>query len=339
MTTYDNRWDGEPVAADDPLLQDLQRIHAVPVPELRFAPAAAVGQARGGLRPRWRPALAAAGVAAALALFLTAPFGLDQRSRTADAAQAILDRSSAVAASKAPAAAGVSYHLVSVTSNASKSGSVIQTETWYGDPAHLRTESRRDGSVEFGFARDGNEVWLYREAEGKVYAAHAPATEELAQSVRIGETGESLAEFMASLAAGSCSTPRLAGEASVAGRDAYYIEVSPGRGCSDKGAAKLGTGVRRVWVDRETFIPLRTEDVDEAGNVRSRYEVTAIEVGVDLPPQSFRYEAPAGTRVVEVRTLGEAKNVIATGSAAPLSPDKAPGMEFEKRPAMELKQP
>jgi outer membrane lipoprotein-sorting protein len=114
---------------------------------------------------------------------------------------------------------------------------------------------------------------------------------------------------------GGCQTAQQVGEETVANRTAYKIRVTPDASACPEMAgvpakdviAKLG--VLTVWVDKETFLPLRTEQATPDGGV-SIYTVTQIEVGGDIGESTFAYEAPEGVAVQEVANLTEAKNVL-----------------------------
>ena len=72
----------------------------------------------------------------------------------------------------------------------------------------------------------------------------------------------------------------------------------------------LKLGVLTLWVDQETFLPLKTQQQEGEGNVLYTYEVTSIETGMDIDAATFVYEPPTGVEVVDVADLTGAKNVI-----------------------------
>jgi hypothetical protein len=301
------------------LVSDLSELYAAPVPPLQFEERSAESQRTGWLngllRAGWRPAVGGAIVAAvaAAALLSVSPWN----SGSEVSAATILARASNAAESNAPAAGTASYHLIATVSSPGQPESVSTTETWYTDSSHVRTEFRSDagaGAPDFGFALSGEDAWLYGTFDGVVRAAHGPAS-ELGTSFGDQSPGGSIAEVLGNYT-GGCQTARQDGEEIVAGRTAYKIVVTPDvNACPEKAgvterdvAAKLGT--LTVWVDTETFLPLKTEQVSGEGGPAYVYTVTEIEVGGSIDDSTFDYEAPAGVVVQDVANTTEAKNVL-----------------------------
>lgn len=109
-----------------------------------------------------------------------------------------------------------------------------------------------------------------------------------------------------------CMSAQLAGERTVAGHAVYQINVTPkptacGIAVGDYrvGQVRQGTGddasqtVARmqISVDKQTFLPLKTEVRDGSGTVLDRSEVSFLEYDVALADASFSYTPPAGARV------------------------------------------
>ena len=314
MPNFDPTRDDPIEGLDASLASDLQDLYAAPVPAMPFTPAAAI---QGGLLPRllrhtWRPASALGAAALAIAAVLVGPSLWSGESQVN--AETIFARTSAAAQSNAPAAGPQSYHLVATTE--SGPGAPSTTETWYVDADHQRFENEYtgDGSPDFGVSIDGADGWMYGDFGGTYRAVHGPAS-ELGGSFSIQpgggiDLGQVLGQYE-----GGCQKAEQDGEDTVAGRAAYRIVVSPDinscpgfQGDPAALAAKFGTLV--IDVDKETFLPLRTEQMSDGSLPPYTYTVTEIQVGEEIPDSTFVYTAPPGVTVVDVTNQIQAKNVI-----------------------------
>jgi len=307
------------------LASDLDSLYAADVPDLPFEyrpqPAHLPSFARRIFRRPCRPALAVAAAAAVLAAVLIAP-GLG-RDGTAVSAEEILERTNSVAATNAPLGAAPAYHLVaaqssSIATTPGEDSITTTTETWYADADHFRTEYRSGGRIELGQALAGDDAWLYTSGGSGLRVAHGPSS-ALGQTTAVGSTAgvRSLADVLNQYG-DVCRSARLQGEETLLDRPVHVIVVAPSPdSCPPddpkvEKARALGEymGTMTVWVDKETFLPLKTEQHDGQSDVVYRYTVVEIQVGLSIPAATFTYEPPDGVVVQEVATLTEAKDVI-----------------------------
>ena len=114
--------------------------------------------------------------------------------------------------------------------------------------------------------------------------------------------------------AAKCYHPKIAGEATVAGRAAYVIDLGPFL-CSPGFSVdrKSGTvtpfpmtppeeqGVNRMWVDTHTYFFLKEEHDYPDGTLKFRREVTAIAYNIPVPDSVFAYTPPPGTTIIDLR--------------------------------------
>lgn len=298
---------------DGQLASDLGELYAASVPHLRFDPAGTVERvpAQKRLAWLWRPGLAAAAAAAAVAAVLAGPSLWNGESETVSA-ETILARASDAAQSNAPASGSQSYHLIATTESGASAATT--TETWYVDSAHQRTENEYTGDdvADFGISVSGDDAWMYGDFGNGFRAVHGPAS-ELGMTFPTESGAASLADIIGGYS-GSCQKAAQDGEETIAGRAAYRIVVTAdiescpapqdGRDKYDK----FGTLV--LAVDKETFLPLKTEQLDDGLIPAYTYLVTSFQVGEDVPDTTFAYDAPEGVTVVDVANLTEAKNVI-----------------------------
>lgn len=80
----------------------------------------------------------------------------------------------------------------------------------------------------------------------------------------------------------------LVGKDKIAGRNAYVIELHP---------RHHHQGKRKLWVDTEKWVKLRTEDITPEGTVASLSYYTKIEFVKNIPDGKFHVEKPEGYRV------------------------------------------
>jgi len=252
---------------------------------------------------------ALAGVAAAagvLAALLLAGVVRPGSGTTAVSAAQVVERAAAVAAN--PAAGGVSSFEATQVGTSELPGIPevgFGLQVWYSRPdkwRFQRTFTSRDGQetdVTHGVTvGDGQSIWTYDPGQNSVQIS----------SGSLGGPGES--EF--SLFGGgdlytvlqqakTCFDPVLKGEDTVAGRDAYVVNVGPSKCPSASGPEDMN-GPRRIWVDKETFFVL--EDVIrslDGQRVVSTRQVTSIRYNADLSDDLFTFTPPPGATVIDDR--------------------------------------
>jgi outer membrane lipoprotein-sorting protein len=320
----------------------LQNLYAAAVPALRFEP---TPTPQGGwltqlLRRTWRPAVAVAASAVAVAAVLVGPSLWSGESQVN--AETIFARTSAAAQSNAPAAGPQSYHLIASTESGGQSEPTT-TEVWYADSSHLRTENEYtgDGSPDFGISVNGADAWMYGDFDGTFRAVHGPAS-EIGGSFAIQPGGGSDLGEVLSQYNGGCQKAVQDGEETIAGRTAYRIVVSPDittcPGITSESDMEQKFGTLIIDVDKETFLPLKTEQEFGDGRPAYTYTVTQIEVGQAISDVTFVYTAPAGVTVVDVADQTQAKNILSGYSidgVPPGQPTTSPGDE----PSLDLKTP
>lgn len=101
--------------------------------------------------------------------------------------------------------------------------------------------------------------------------------------------------------------PTLKGEATVAGRETYVIDLGPDH-CEEDANGKLRvSAVPRdlpytvtVWVDKETRVFLKQERYNGNGVLTMRNEMLLIEYNVPISDSTFVFTPPPGVRVVDI---------------------------------------
>jgi hypothetical protein len=282
-------------------------------------------------RRRWPLAVGAA--AAVLAVAVAAPLW----SRPAPvSAEALLAR----AQGAGDGAGVRSYHLQATLTEGAGQGATSIEEWSAGEGRMRRQATRRDAAgavvAETGTGADGARSWRYVTAQGQTRvmlwdqeakgqpAAKAgggvqPVPPEKRQALAAGGTpgpsasppapaaaaraetdaGE-LAGLLADLGGKVCGPAQVQGEATVAGRVAYVISLTPQPDGCPGGRGPLPFARATFWLDKETLRELRTELFALDGALRSRYEVTRLELNVAVPDSTFVYTPPPGATVLTV---------------------------------------
>jgi outer membrane lipoprotein-sorting protein len=306
------RRDADPVS--ESLSAGLRDAYAVSVPDLKVdletaelaSPARATQHALTLRRAAF--ATGAVAVVAAALLVLPALFGGGTKAVTAEE---IVNRAQQ-AATRNATANGRPYHLVAVTDLSGKiPGGSSRTETWSLDPTHVRTETTDPAAV-FGTIQDGSHFWMYMTADAGLRVVHV--ADIGAEAAGRGGAGVlSFADYLTSASVKDCQSRVQEGTETLDGRDAYVVRLVPDpNNCPDsKRLAVGGLGYTRVWVDRETFVALRMEQVAPDGTVGYSYRVIEFQVGGPIAPSVFAYDPPAGATVVEASNLAESKAALA----------------------------
>jgi len=217
---------------EETLLNDLEALHNMAVPDLRMPDVpASVTPRRAVLR--WRPAALAAATIAGLALFAggLSPFGGGPEDVNAET---ILQKTAGVANSNALVSGATSYHMVSRNESfwggSERSTLDTENEVWYRDAEHQRSESRELGKndVLHGTSQSGNDLWMYASVDGRTKAVHGNVDVLGFRTGAVNEFGaDNLSELLALYSGGGCALATLVDEEQVAGRDTYVIEVKP----------------------------------------------------------------------------------------------------------------
>lgn len=152
-------------------------------------------------------------------------------------------------------------------------------------PAHLRIvflapESERGKLC----LTAGREHWEYIPATGRVIHTLLPEPERVIAQ-RLDELDEHADEMRM----------QYVGVETIAGRPAHVVKVY----------TALGVPVKKLWVDTEHAVELKTQRFDSHGRVKSSAYFTRIEFTPSFAPGLFEFEPPAGAKVVEAQNAAE----------------------------------
>ena len=289
-------------------------------------------------RKRWSR-LAVAGLASAaavVALLLGAGAQLWSGAETVSAAT-LLDRAEAAAVNVN------TYHLRMTRQVPGKSGDTIASEIWYGGTDRQRlVQETRDASGALTESQvvvsNGAETWMAVTRSGHTTAIHTTGTEWTPPADAPSASGNLTSVLARYSSDKACMTAQLAGEGTLAGRAVYQIDVTPKPGACGVAVGDYRVGQVRqgepdsdsrrvarmsVSVDKQTFLPLKTEVRDASGAVLDRAEVSFLEYGVTIADSSFSYSPPAGAQV-STFTGGSGADVKRTLAEHESTPRKSP---------------
>lgn len=92
----------------------------------------------------------------------------------------------------------------------------------------------------------------------------------------------------------------LQGVESVDGRNAYLLETTPKESDGDYELIHK----TKIWVDQETWMPLKYETYNGNGNITMKLEIRDLKVNTGIPDSEFKFEIPKGAKIVD---MGEIK--------------------------------
>ena len=168
----------------------------------------------------------------------------------------------------------------------------VKAELWEQAPNKVRAqvlEASQPGLVGTMLVSDGENGWFYEPARNQVTVGAVEAMDTpLPREVLVG-----LQEVIQQVL--NAADVELAGEETLAGRDAYKLVANP----KEDAAEPLfpGNGTATVWVDKDQWIVLKAEYVASAFG-QGALEVQSFELNPGLSPDLFTFEVPADATVV-----------------------------------------
>ncbi|MDR7666367.1 outer membrane lipoprotein carrier protein LolA [Methanosarcina sp. Z-7115] len=88
----------------------------------------------------------------------------------------------------------------------------------------------------------------------------------------------------------------LLGVENIDGRTTYLLETTPKETDGDN---KL-TYKTKIWVDQETWMPLKSEIYNGTGNLTMKLEIRDLKVNTGIPDSEFKFEVPKGAKILDV---------------------------------------
>ena len=133
---------------------------------------------------------------------------------------------------------------------------------------------------------DGEFMWIFDPKTNTVMKMEMPDTPILGEMDYTGIVTGFLNETNVSLL----------GVEEIDGRSAYVLEASP----KEEGEGIQLVDGMKLWVDKETWMPLRYEMYDSNGDMMMELEIRDLEVNQSIPDSEFVFEVPEGATVKTV---------------------------------------
>jgi len=133
---------------------------------------------------------------------------------------------------------------------------------------------------------DGEFMWTYAPKTNTVMKMEMPETPAAGEMDYIRIIGDFLNETDVSLL----------GVEEIDGRSAYLLETSP----KEEEEENLFVEGVKIWIDKETWMPLRYEMYDSSGDMMIKIEIRDLEVNAGIPDSEFVFEIPEGANVKTV---------------------------------------
>ncbi|MGB9929240.1 MAG: outer membrane lipoprotein-sorting protein [Methanosarcina sp.] len=137
---------------------------------------------------------------------------------------------------------------------------------------------------------DGKIAWSYNPDTNTATKIKLPEISEPTKNEYTGIIGEFLND----------TNVTLLGVESVDERATYLLETTPKE--KDRDYALMYK--TKIWVDQETWMPLRFETYNSNGNLTMELEIRDLKVNTGIPDSEFKFEVPNGAKIVD---LGEIK--------------------------------
>ncbi|WP_048159637.1 outer membrane lipoprotein-sorting protein [Methanosarcina sp. WWM596] len=133
---------------------------------------------------------------------------------------------------------------------------------------------------------DGEFMWTFDPKTNTVMKIEMPDTPVLGEIDYVGMISELLNKTDVSLL----------GMEEIDGRPTYLLEANP----KEEGEGLLFVDGMKLWVDKETWMPLRYEMYDSDGDLMMELEIRDLEVNAGIPDSEFVFEVPEGATVKTV---------------------------------------
>ncbi len=154
------------------------------------------------------------------------------------------------------------------------------------------TDAQAKGAIAVS---DGKTVWFYTPSNNTVRTGTVEQMRQMhdQNNSGINSPQDALAKLF------DMSTVTLAGTESVQGHTAYKLQLVPKAGKAPQ-AAMGATGL--VWVDTTRSLPLQAS-VNAGNTGQGRITATTLELNVGVSDDRFRFQVPAGAKVVQIADL------------------------------------
>ena len=160
-----------------------------------------------------------------------------------------------------------------------------EIQIMYKKPNLIKTLGVEEGK-EVESVSDGEFVWSYDAGTNTVTKIKLPDEPLLTEKDFVSIIGNLLNE----------SEVSMLGVEEVDGRSAYVLEARPK---AEENESEL-TSRTKVWIDKETWMVLKSSMYDNKGNLITDVEIRDLKINTGIPDSEFKFEIPEGA---EVKTM------------------------------------
>ena len=176
-----------------------------------------------------------------------------------------------------------------MTSNLGGKTEEIESKTIFKKPNMFKETMTRSGKENQTISvSDGETAWSYTPDTNTVTIMKLPKVSEPQKDDYINAVGEFLND----------TNVTLLGVEKIDGRNTYLLETIPKEKDGDYELAHK----TKMWIDEETWMPLRYETYNGDGNQTMKIEIRDLKVNTGIPDSEFKFEIPKGAKIVD---LGE----------------------------------
>ncbi len=161
-----------------------------------------------------------------------------------------------------------------------------EIQMMYKKPNLMRTSGVEEGK-KVESVSDGEFVWSYDVETNTVTKIKLPEEPLITEKDFVSIIGNLLNE----------SEVSMLGVEEVDGRSAYVLEARPK---AEESVLSELVSRTKVWVDRETWMVLKSSMYDNEGNLSIDVEIRDLKVNTGIPDSEFKFEIPEGAEVVTV---------------------------------------
>lgn len=144
---------------------------------------------------------------------------------------------------------------------------------------------------------DGEFIWNYHPETNEVVKTKLSGIPEPTQNDYINVIDKFL----------NSTNVTLLGMEDIDGKTTYLLETTPKEASEASQEASQPIyrliGRAKIWVDKETWMPLRSEIYDHAGNLTMKFEIRDLKVNSGIPDSEFKFEIPNGAKIVEQKNI------------------------------------
>lgn len=151
-------------------------------------------------------------------------------------------------------------------------------------PNMMKSWTIEQGKEELSWVSDGEFLWSYDKETNTVTKMKLPEKPLINESDYVGLMEGFLNKTNVSLQ----------GIEEIDGRTAYVLEAEPETENEEEYNLFSRT---KMWVDKETWMPLRNEMYDSKGNLVIETEMSDLEINTEIPDSEFKFEVPEGAEI------------------------------------------